>query len=72
MPGVQILSKAQFHRRKAATCDRLAGCARSLPEREQLLRMRETLLTLATNEERLDGLPPLPPAGSNALRARTH
>ena len=62
-------SKAQTYRRKAQTCGALAACARSGAEREPLLRMRDALLSRAANEDRLDGLPPLPPANSNALIA---
>ena len=60
-------SKAQIYRRKAQTCAALAACARSTAEREPLLRVREALLSRAANEDRLEGLPPLPPANSNAL-----
>jgi hypothetical protein len=60
-------SKAQAYRREAQTCDALAACARSNAEREPLLRLRDALLSRAANEEWLDGLPPLPPADSNAL-----
>jgi hypothetical protein len=63
-------SKAQTYRRKAQTCGELAACARSRAEQEPLLRMRDALLSRAANEDRLDGLPPLPPANSNALTAR--
>ena len=60
-------SKAQVLRRKARTYDKLAEFARSAGDQEQLLRMREACLFLASNEYWLDGLPPMPPANSNAL-----
>ena len=68
-PSKASPSKAQTYRRKAQTCDALAACARSTAEQEPLLRMRDALLSRAANEDRLDGLPPLPPANSNALVA---
>ena len=60
-------SKAQVLRRKARAYDRLAELARSAGDQEQLLRMREACLSLASNQDWLDGLPPMPPANSNAL-----
>jgi hypothetical protein len=69
-PSKASPSKAQTYRRKAQTCGQLADCARSESERDPLLRMRDALLSRAANEDRLDGLPPLPPANSNALMAR--
>lgn len=66
-PSTADPSKAQIYRRKAQTCAALAACARSAVERESLLRVRDALLSRAANEDRLDGLPPLPPANSNAL-----
>jgi len=68
-PSKASPSKAQTYRRKAQTCDALAACARSTAEQEPLLRMRDALLSRAANEDRLDGLPPLSPANSNALVA---
>jgi len=68
-PSKASPSKAQTYRRKAQTCGQLADCARSESERDPLLRMRDALLSRAANEDRLDGLPPLPPANSNALIA---
>ena len=59
-------SKAHVLRRKARTYDRLAGFARSAGD-QQLPRMREACLSLASNEDWLDGMPPMPPANSNAL-----
>ena len=69
-PSKASPSKAQTYRRKAQTCGQLADWARSESERDPLLRMRDALLSRAANEDRLDGLPPLPPANSNALMAR--
>ena len=60
-------SKAHVLRRKARTYDRLGEFARSPGDQEQLLRMREACLSLASNEDWLDGMPPMPPANSNAL-----
>jgi len=50
-------SKAHVLRRKARTYDRLAEFARSPGDRQQLLRMREACLSLASNEDWLDGKP---------------
>ena len=60
-------SKAQVLRRKARAYDRLAEFARSAADQEQLLRMREACLSMASNQDWLDGQPPMPPANSNAL-----
>ena len=62
-----LSSKAQALRRKARAYDRLAEFARSAGDQEQLLRMRGACLSLASNEDWPDGLPPMPPANSNAL-----
>lgn len=59
--------KAQAYRRKASTCDSLAGCAQTASERGQLQRMRDAWLSRAANEDWLDRFPPGPPANSNAL-----
>ena len=69
MLGVSHALKARTYRRKAAMCDSYATCARSEDDREQLLRMREGLLARAANEDRLDSLPPTPPAKALALPA---
>jgi hypothetical protein len=63
-------STAQGYRRKAAMCGELAAFARSTIDRTQLLRMRDTLLARAAFGDSFDGLPPMPPANSNALTAR--
>jgi hypothetical protein len=63
-------STAQAYRRKATKCGELAAFARSMTDRTQLLRMRDALLARATLGDSFDGLPPMPPANSNALTAR--
>jgi hypothetical protein len=67
MLGVSHALKAKAYRRKAAMCDGYATCARSDGDRKQLLRMRDSLISLAANEDRLDDLPPTPPAKAMAL-----
>jgi len=69
MLGVSHALKAKTYRRKAAMCDSYATSARSDGDRAQLLRMRDSLLARAVNEDRLDGLPPTPPAKALALPA---
>jgi hypothetical protein len=59
--------KAQAYRRKAAMCGDYAVCARSSADRMQWLRMRDGWLSRAANEDRLDGLPPTPPAQALAV-----
>jgi len=67
MLGVQHALKATAYRRKAGMCGSYADCARSGYDREQLLRMRDSLLARAANEDWLDGLPPTSPAKALAL-----
>jgi hypothetical protein len=67
MHSVQHPLKADVYRRKAAMCESHAACARSDADREQLLRMRQSCLALASAEDWLDGLPPTPPATARAL-----
>jgi hypothetical protein len=62
------LSKAMEYRRDAAACGLFAVNARSAADRELLLHMKRSLLEHASHEEdRDDGLPPIPPAQSTAL-----
>jgi hypothetical protein len=63
-------AKAFAYRHRADVLGRLAACAQSISDHDQLLRMQEGCLALAANEERLDGLPPLPPARAMALPTR--
>ena len=64
---------AQAYRGKARACDKLAVCARSVPDRERLQRMRDGWLSRAANEDSLDGmLPPPAAANSNALAVTRH
>ena len=63
-------SKALAYRRKAARCRELAACARSPADRARLLSMRASWLARAASSDWRDGLPPMPPANSNALSAR--
>ena len=67
MPGVRHSLKAESYRRKATMCGSYAGWARSSDDRDQLLRMRDSCLALAANEDLLDALPPTPPAKALAL-----
>ena len=67
MLGVKHAVKAQAYRRKAAMCECYAAHARSGADRKQWLRMRDGCLARAANEDRLDGLPPTPPAKALAL-----
>jgi hypothetical protein len=61
-------SKSASYHRKASTCRALADCAKSAPDRDQLLSMGRLWLERAASEDWRDGLPPLPPANSSALR----
>ena len=70
MLGVQHALKAEAFRRKAAMCDSYADCAQSGDDRGQLLRMRDSWLARAGNEDRLDGMPPPSPARALALPVR--
>jgi hypothetical protein len=65
-------SKAQDYRRKAKSCEGLVAHALSAEDRARLLRVRDSYLTLAANEEWLDGLPPMPPAHAAALMPTRH
>jgi hypothetical protein len=60
-------SKAQGYRRKAKSCDGLVAHALSTNDRNRLLRVRDSYLSLAANEAWLDGLPPRPPAHTAAM-----
>jgi hypothetical protein len=60
-------AKASAFRRKAEVLGRLAACAQSAVDHDQLLRMQNGCLTLAAQEDTLDGLPPLPPARAAAI-----
>jgi hypothetical protein len=58
---MHIPSNASFYRRKAQTCQKLATCAKSVADQEQLLLMRRSWLARAASEEWRDDLPPHPP-----------
>ena len=60
-------SKALEYRRKATSCANLGVYAQSQADREQLSRMRDSWLRLASNEEWLGELPPSPPGNCAAL-----
>ena len=60
-------SKAEGYRRKAKSCDDLVAYALSADDRNRLLRIRDSYLSLAANEEWLNGLPPMPPAYTAAM-----
>jgi len=60
-------SKAQDYRRKAKSCEGLVAHAQSAEDRDRLLRIRDSYLSLAANKEWLDGLPPMPPAQAAAV-----
>jgi hypothetical protein len=62
--------KAESYRRKAAMCRSFADWARSRDDRDQLVRMRDSCLAHAANEDRLGGLPPTPPAKALAVPVR--
>jgi hypothetical protein len=65
-------SKAQDYRRKAKSCEGLVAHALSVEDRDRVLRIRDSYLSLAANEEWLDGLPPTPPAHAVALMPEQH
>jgi hypothetical protein len=65
-------SKAQGYRRKAKSCDGLVAYALSADDRNGLLRIRDSYLALAANEEWIDGLPPMPPAHTAAMMPSRH
>jgi len=65
-------SKAHGYRRKAQSCEGLVAHALSAEDRDRLLRVRDSYLTLAANEEWLDGLPPTPPAHAAAVMSTRH
>jgi hypothetical protein len=60
-------SKAESDRRRAKSCEGLAACALSADDRDRRSRFRDSYLSLAANEERLGGLPPIPAAQAAAL-----
>jgi hypothetical protein len=66
-PKALETSKALRHRREAAACGVFAVNAKSVADRELLLRMQRSLLIRAYHEDWIDGLPPIPPAGCNSL-----
>ena len=63
-------AKASAYRRKALTLGKLADYAQSIPDHDRLLRMRDSCVALAANEDRLNDLPPLPPARALAVPTR--
>lgn len=67
MSGLPKSQRAvQFHRH-AALCGVFAANAVSRLDRDLLLRMQRSSLERAHHQDLVDGLPPQPPAGSNAL-----
>ena len=58
MYKASLQSKALIYRTKSASCRALAACAKSAPDREQLLSMSRSWLSRADSEDWRDGLPP--------------
>lgn len=59
--------KATRLRRSADVCGIFAANAVSRSDRELLLRMQRCWLERACHQDLIDGMPPRPPASSNAL-----
>jgi len=66
-PRCGVAIRSSKFRRTAAVCGAFAAHAVSPADRALLLRMQRSRLNRAQHEDWLDGLPPTPPARSNAL-----
>jgi hypothetical protein len=67
MSGSSESQQAAQWRQSAALCRVFAENAISPLDRDLLLRMRRARLARADHQDFVDGLPPSPPANSNAL-----
>lgn len=67
MPEPARFERATRFRSNAVTCGIFAANAVSPSDRERLLRMQRSWLARAGHEDWINGQPPRPPAGSNAL-----
>lgn len=63
------LIRAKAYRTKAHRCNNLAKFARSVEDRAQLLRMRDSWSARADYEDMVGDLPPLPPARALSVPA---
>jgi hypothetical protein len=59
------------YRRKAFTLGSPANCVQSAADRLPMRRMQHLWLARANEENRPNGLPPAPPANSNAMVTRS-
>jgi hypothetical protein len=67
MSNTFLVARAMRFRSNASACGIFAANALSSSDRELLLRMQDSWLSRARHADWIDGQPPRPPAGSNAL-----